>query len=117
MSKNRSEGKLDTVVGPETTVKGDFKVAGSLRLDGQIEGNLDVTETLLTGPRSLLKGDAHCRDAVIAGRVEGNILASEGVELQTGAQVSGNIRCRGLVVQRDCFFQGNCSMVAAEAQA
>jgi cytoskeletal protein CcmA (bactofilin family) len=111
MAKNRTEGKLDTVVGPETSVKGDLRVSGSVRLDGQVEGRLDITETLVSGPRSLLKGELHCRDAVVAGRVEGNVFASETVELQAGAQVFGNVTCKGLVIQRDCLFQGNCSMV------
>jgi len=82
-------------------------------LDGQVEGRMDVSEILVTGPKSLLKGDLNCRSAVIAGRIEGDVYAAEGVELQTGAQVFGNISCKGLVIQPDCLFQGNCSMVQA----
>jgi len=114
MAKNRNEGKLDTVIGPETSVRGDFRVAGSVRLDGQVEGRMDVTETLVTGQRSLLKGEVHCRDAVIAGKIEGNVFATEAVELQTGAQVFGDISSKGLVIQPDCIFQGNCSMVQGD---
>ena len=110
----RDEGKLDTVIGPDTVVKGDLRVGGSLRLDGQVEGRIDVTETFQTGPRSLLKGEVHARDAVIAGRVEGDVHASGTVEMQAGAQVFGNIACKGLVIQRDCVFQGNCTMVQSE---
>jgi len=113
MSKNRNDGRLDTVIGPETSVRGDIRVAGGVRLDGQVEGRMDVSETLVTGPRSLLKGELHCRAAVIAGRIEGDIYAADSVELQTGAQVFGNISSRGLVIQPDCLFQGNCSMVQA----
>ncbi len=114
MSKNRNDGRLDTVIGPETNVRGDFRVTGGVRLDGQVEGRMDVTETLVTGPKSLLQGDVNCRSAVIAGRIEGDIYAAEGVELQTGAQVFGNIICKGLVIQPDCLFQGNCSMATTE---
>jgi cytoskeletal protein CcmA (bactofilin family) len=114
MAKNRNEGRLDTVVGPETSVNGDFRVSGSVRLDGQVDGRMDVTETLVTGPRSLLKGEIHCRDAVIAGKIEGDIYATEGVELQTGAQVFGDISSKGLVIQPDCVFQGTCSMVQTD---
>ena len=110
MSKNQSEGKLDTVIGPGTVVAGDFRVTGGLRLDGQIEGKVDVGETFLAGPKSFLKGELRCRDAVIAGRIEANIFARETAELQAGAHVIGNIECKGLVVQRDSFFQGNCVM-------
>jgi cytoskeletal protein CcmA (bactofilin family) len=115
MAKHESDGRLDTVIGPQTSVKGDFNVTGGVRLDGQVEGRLDVSETVVTGPKSLLKGELHCRAAVIAGRIEGDIYAEGVVELQTGAQVYGNIRSQGLVIQPDCVFEGNCAMAAAEA--
>lgn len=114
MGKNKVGGKLDTVVGGDTTVNGDCRVAGSLRLDGRIEGRLDVADVFLTGPRSLLKGEVRCRAAVIAGRIEGNVFAGETVELQSGAQVFGNIACRQLVIQPGCFFEGSCSMIKTE---
>ncbi|OYD16189.1 hypothetical protein CH330_03505 [candidate division WOR-3 bacterium JGI_Cruoil_03_51_56] len=110
MAKNRSESKLDTVIGPDTTIKGDIRIAGSLRLDGQVEGKIDAGETFLAGPKSFLKGELHCRDAVIAGRVEADVFAKETVELQTGSQVFGNINCKGLIIQKDSFFEGSCSM-------
>jgi cytoskeletal protein CcmA (bactofilin family) len=112
--KNRNEGKLDTIIGPESTVKGDCRIGGSLRLDGQVEGRLDVTDSFVTGPKSLLKGEVHCRDAVIGGRIDGNVYAAETVELQTGAQVIGDVSCKAIVIQRDCHFQGNCSMVQGD---
>jgi cytoskeletal protein CcmA (bactofilin family) len=113
----KSESRLDTVIGPETSVRGDVRVGGSIRLDGKLEGQLDVTEAFMTGPKSLLKGEVHCRDAIVGGRVEGNIVATETVELQTGAQVLGDVSCRGLVIQRECVFQGNCSMGLEPGQA
>ena len=110
MPKNRTEGELDTAIGPETQVTGDFRVEGSLRLDGKVEGKIEVRETVLAGPRSFLKGELHCKDAVVAGRVEGDVYAGDTVELQSGCHVVGNIICKGLIIQRDSFFQGNCSM-------
>ena len=105
-----SPGHIDTLVGPDTVVKGDVRSAGGLRLDGQLEGRVDVGEAFLSGPRSFLRGDLDCRSAVIAGRVEGNVLCRETVELQTGAHVKGDVRCAGLVIQRGSFFDGNCTM-------
>jgi len=87
-----------------------MNVNGCLRLDGHIEGDLVVAESFMAGPRSLLKGGLRCRDAVVAGRIEGDITADEAVELQTGAEVFGNITCSGLVIQRGCAFQGSCVM-------
>ncbi len=117
MSKKNSEGKLDTIIGPETSVKGDLRVEGCVRLDGQVEGTVEVVETFLAGQNSLLKGELRCRDAVVAGRIEGNLFAKETVELQPGAKVYGNIHCTGLLIQRGCFFEGNCSMSQGSAES
>lgn len=110
IARSRTESRLDTIVGPDTFVKGDVRVLGSVRFDGQVEGKVEAGGTFLSGPKSLLKGGLICQDAVIAGRVEGDISAQGMVELQTGAQVFGNIRCKGLVIQADCFFEGSCTM-------
>ena len=115
MAKNENDGRLDTVIGPQTSARGDLHVTGGVRLDGQVEGRMDVSETIVTGPKSLLKGELHCRAAVLAGRIEGDIYAEGTVELQTGAQVYGNIQSKGLVIQPDCRFEGNCAMKAGEA--
>ncbi|MGQ9707916.1 MAG: bactofilin family protein [bacterium] len=116
MSKDKTSGRLDTLIGSETALKGDLRVSGGLRLDGKVEGRLDIGDVFLTGPRSFLKGDVFCRCAVVAGRIEGNISASETVELQSGAQVFGNIACRSLVIQPGCFFEGSCAMVKGEKE-
>jgi|UniRef100_A0A7V3UZ32 cytoskeletal protein CcmA (bactofilin family) len=115
MSRDKNVGKLDTVIGSETSVKGDVRVNGGLRVDGKLEGRVDIGDIFLAGPSSFLKGDVQCRSAVIAGRIEGDVRANETVELQTGAQVFGNITCRELVIQPGCFFQGNCTMVKPES--
>jgi cytoskeletal protein CcmA (bactofilin family) len=112
MSKNRTEGNLDSAIGPETSITGDLRVGASLQMDGKVEGKLDVSDAVLAGPKSYIKGEIRCREAVIAGRVDGNIVAAETVELQSGAKVFGNISCKGLVIQRDSFFEGNCTMTA-----
>lgn len=115
MAKN--EGKLDTVIGPDSSFNGELHVSGSLRLDGTVDGRLEVSETLLTGPRSLLKGEAACRDAVVGGRVEGGIRAAGTVELQTGAQLFGDVTCKELVIQHGCLFQGHCAMTGGPEPA
>ncbi|MFO7637876.1 MAG: polymer-forming cytoskeletal protein [bacterium] len=116
MTRKNSEGNLDTAIGPETTINGDLRVGASLQMDGTVEGKLDISDAVLAGPKSLIKGEIRCREAIIAGRVEGNIYAAETVELQSGARVVGNISCKGLIIQRDSFFEGNCTMSARASE-
>jgi cytoskeletal protein CcmA (bactofilin family) len=103
-------GRLDTFVGKSTTLKGNIIIQGSIRIDGQIDGDIEVSETLICGNESFIKGNVICKSAVIAGRIEGNINAQTVVELQSGANVLGDITCASLVIDKNCYFDGKCNM-------
>ena len=104
------ESKLDTVIGPDTEVKGDLSVRGSLRLDGKIEGNLSTMDSIFMGKGAYVKGDVHCRDGIFAGKVEGNVFAQGTVELQSGSTLIGDVTCKNLVLDRDAFLDGRVKM-------
>jgi cytoskeletal protein CcmA (bactofilin family) len=107
--------RLDTFIGRSTNLKGDITTQGSIRIDGQLEGNVYASEAIITGPESFIKGNLDCKDAIISGRVEGNVSALENVELQSGANILGDITCGNLVIGKNCFFEGKCHMSGKEA--
>lgn len=111
------ESKLDTVIGPETELKGDISVRGSIRLDGRVEGNLSVMDNLLMGQGSYVRGDIHCKEAVIAGKIEGNVFAQGMVELQSSGTLLGDIKCRSLILDKEAFLDGRVQMKEEAAQA
>jgi cytoskeletal protein CcmA (bactofilin family) len=104
------EGKIDSVIGKETAIKGDLNINGSMKVDGSIEGNIDIKESLFAGRGSFIKGKVTCHSAIVGGKIEGDIDAQELLEFQTGAQMFGDISCKGLIVQEGVFFEGNCRM-------
>lgn len=104
------ESKLDTVVGPETEVKGDVSVRGSMRLDGRVEGNVSVMDSLYMGKGAFVHGDVHCKEGVVAGKIEGNLVVQGALELQSGATVMGDVKCKSLVLAKDAFLDGRVSM-------
>ena len=105
-----NEGKIDSVVGKGTVINGDVDVNGSTKIDGMINGSIQVKESLIIGKDSVVKGDVRCKSAIIGGRIEGNITAQELVEFQSSAQMFGDVVCKGLIVQEGVFFEGNCKM-------
>ena len=104
------ENKLDTVIGQDTEIKGDVSVRSSLRLDGRVEGNVSVMDSLFMGHDSYVHGEVHCNDAVIGGKIEGNITAQGNVELQAGSTLFGDIKCKSLVLDREAFLDGRVKM-------
>lgn len=110
MLEKKTDGKLDTVIGKNTRIIGEIKTEGSLRIDGRGEGNISVSDSLISGQGSFIKGDVRCKSAVLGGRIEGNVFASGVVEMQTGSSLLGDIICKGLIIQPSVFFEGRCQM-------
>ena len=103
-------GGVNTVIGEGTTLKGDVKVEGSIEIDGEYEGTIDATDTLIVGGSGKVDGDATVANAVIGGHMYGNVFASGKIELRRGSQLLGAIKTRGLVIEDGVVFQGNCQM-------
>ena len=104
------EDKIDSIIGKSTTINGDIKVNGSVKVDGKVEGNIHTKESALIGKESTIKVNVNCRSAIIGGRIQGNVTAQEIIEFQSGAQMSGDVICKGLIVEKGVFFEGNCRM-------
>lgn len=98
------------LLGKGAVFNGELKVNGSVRIDGDFEGHMEVSESVIVGATGKIKGDIAAKDAVIGGTVDGNIKASDKIELQTGSHLSADIVCRGLKVEDGVFFEGNCKM-------
>lgn len=104
------EGRIDSVVGKDTTITGDIKSAGSIKIDGALEGNVELKESIILGREGTIKGNIICRSGVIGGKIEGSVDAQDVLEFQTGARMVGDMTCKGLIIQQGVFFEGNCRM-------
>ena len=86
---------IDTVIGSHTQVEGDIRFSGGLHIDGTIKGNLVAepgTETVLTvSEKGRIEGDVRVPNLVLNGAVQGDVYASERVELASHARVTGNV--------------------------
>ena len=106
----RTVDAVNTIIGEGTSVKGDVTVEGSIQVDGEFAGGVDATDTLVVGETGKVDGDANVANAVIGGRMYGNVFASGKIELKRGSQLLGDIKTRGLVIEDGVVFQGNCQM-------
>lgn len=106
----RAEAKITTIIGKDSVVDGDFQAAGSVRLDGTIEGNVKVSGHLVLGAAGKIHGDIEAMSAVIGGEVTGSIIAPEKTELTSTAKVIGDIRTNSIVIDEKAIFQGKCDM-------
>lgn len=110
MKDKKEGGKIDTLVGKDSSFNGTLKVNGSIRVDGYLEGNVESKDSIVLGKDGKIKGDIKTKDIVVGGQIIGNIYASNRAEFQHGANFQGELFCRQLVIEEGVFFEGNCKM-------
>ncbi|HEY5133298.1 MAG TPA: polymer-forming cytoskeletal protein [Candidatus Krumholzibacteriaceae bacterium] len=105
------EGKMNSIIGKGCKITGTILVSeGTLRIDGDFEGTIQVPDTLVIGKDGRVKAEIKVKSAVVGGTIIGNIDAKEKVELQAGSRVEGDIKTTRLVIDEGVFFEGNCKM-------
>ena len=93
--------RFTTVVGKDTMIRGDVIFGGGLHLDGTVEGNVssrdgDERATLTVSDEGHIRGDVHVANVILNGTVQGDVRATERVELAEQARVSGRVHYRML---------------------
>ncbi len=109
MFNKKSPQKLETIIGNESTVTGELNIKGTLRVDGIIEGDV-FADWVIVGETGRVKGNVKSRGMVVGGSVEGNIDATEIVELQGKGEVTGEICTVKLAMSEGSVFDGRSSM-------
>ncbi len=104
------DGKISTIIGKDTTITGTIDVKGPLRIDGKIKGKVNCEETVTIGVEGNIEAEVNCRNASISGKVSGNIIATEKVELQAKAEITGDLKTKSLVIEQGALFCGSCNM-------
>jgi cytoskeletal protein CcmA (bactofilin family) len=102
--------KITTLIGSGSNIEGDFSAPGSARIDGKIDGNVEVAGTLIVGAEGAISGDVKADCVLIGGEVQGNVNAAQKAELTATAKVLGDITTGVLVIDENAIFQGKCNM-------
>src|SRR6476661_8209380 len=98
----KPQNQIDSLIGANTHVEGNITFSGGLRVDGHVRGNVIATtdrpSTFVLSDQAAVEGRIQVSHAIINGAVTGAIEASEYVELQAKAKVSGSIQYKSLEI-------------------
>jgi cytoskeletal protein CcmA (bactofilin family) len=93
--KKQPKGRIDTLIGRNSRIKGDLSFNGGLHVDGEIQGNVSADEgsdsTLSLSQNGTIRGEVRVPHILINGTVEGDVHAEKRLELGPGARVTGDV--------------------------
>ena len=103
----------NTLISLGSSVHGDVKAAGFLRVDGDVDGNLETAGNLIVTDKARIRGNVTARSSVIGGVVLGNVTSPEGVNLLSTSAVIGDIATKRLQIAEGVVFHGHCIALSA----
>jgi cytoskeletal protein CcmA (bactofilin family) len=103
-----------TYIDSRTKINGQLSFEGPAQIDGQIDGEIVAQSSLVIGHDALVNAKIKAASVVVAGTVSGEISASERIELQSSAKMSGSLTAPRIAVNEGAVFEGNCTMTSKE---
>ena len=102
---------IDALLGAGTRYEGKLCFDGTVRIDGEFEGNVSSEGLLIVGDGGVVRGSIKVGTLIVrGGEVEADIEATELVELHASARVRGDIQTPALFVDKGASFDGSCVM-------
>jgi len=114
-SATASARDVQAHLGQGSRVEGKLTFEGSVRIDGQVEGEITAQEMVILGETADVSATIVANTIVVQGRVTGDLNARKRVELKAPASVAGNISTPSLIIHEGVVFEGHCSMGGAAA--
>jgi cytoskeletal protein CcmA (bactofilin family) len=118
IARELKEGNLSGFVGSGTVVTGEANFKALMRVDGHLSGRISSTSgTLIVGANGKVDANIEVAVATIQGTVNGDIIASQRLEIGRAGKVNGNIQTPSLVIESGALFEGSCKMVKMSADS
>lgn len=102
---------INTLVGPSSFIRGELKISGFIRIDGDIDGNLVATGRVIVGENARIRGNVFSQLITIGGIIQGDVIAPEGVLILSTGMVLGSVITKKLRIEDNVILNGVCFAV------
>lgn len=106
----QNSGTLYNALTAGSKIIGTVIADSDIRIDGQIEGELQCSGKVVIGEKGFLKGTINCQNAELLGKVEGKVDVKQTLALRATANMQGEVKTQTLIVEPNAVFNGTCAM-------
>lgn len=106
-----------TYIDEGCTLSGKLRFSETVRIDGEVEGELSCQETLIIGESSHIRAKIKCESAVVFGAIDGDVIAKRKITLHKSARVIGQMQTAGIVIEEGATFKGQILIGSDDAPA
>jgi cytoskeletal protein CcmA (bactofilin family) len=103
-TNNNSNSK--NVLNTDVEIKGTLKFSGELTFDGKLDGDIASEGTLMLGDSAVVKGTIDVGSVIVRGKIIGNVIAKDKVDIKAKTELFGDVRTAKLVIEEGVTFVG-----------
>jgi cytoskeletal protein CcmA (bactofilin family) len=103
-------GEVHTLLGKGSEFEGKLTFEGQVRIDGKFSGQIFTKDTLVIGEGARVNAEINAGTVIINGVVEGNVRATQLIELHPPGRMKGNLEAPSLSMDKGVIFEGTCKM-------
>lgn len=107
---------METVIGETTNIEGTLQTGG-IRIEGKIHGDIVSSGDVSISSTGVVLGIIRAKNAIIAGKLQGEIYVEERLELLAGGYLEGKATMRTLVIDEGAILNGECEMIIDKPSA
>lgn len=112
--KEKNMNEIETLIGEQCLITGSIKGNGTIKIDGNIEGDIIWQDDVILGVTSIDNGNISCKNAFISGKVTGNVICENNLVIEGCGHLKGDITVKRLTIKEGGIFDGKCTMVISE---
>ena len=113
-SLKTTNNESKTILGSNASFNGELTFKGTLSVDGEFEGQLTTNDTLIVAEQGSIMADIEAGTVICKGRITGNIIASQRVEIHSTGKILGDVKTPALSIEIGAVYQGNSFMFDTE---
>jgi cytoskeletal protein CcmA (bactofilin family) len=101
-------------IGRSLVIKGEISGGESLYIDGRVEGTINIPENRVTiGRNGTVAADVNAREVVIMGKVQGNVICGDRLDIRSDGAVTGDVVTQRISVEDGAILKGSVQVQAA----
>lgn len=104
----------ETVIGAGAKFEGVFESPANVYIDGEFEGELSCTRTVVINRGAVVKASIVANTAIVHGYVVGPVHASERIQVGKTGKIVGDVKSGAVRVAEGGVLDGNCNIISPD---
>jgi cytoskeletal protein CcmA (bactofilin family) len=106
-----------SLLSKSVSIEGEIKGKENLHIDGSFNGSIKLDGDVLVGTHGIVDAEIEANNVVIQGKVTGNVIAHQQLEIQRSGKLMGDCTARSIDIKEGALFEGRSSMLKAASDS